>query len=105
MRPTVQHLSITAVRADALFASALQRSDAPSGRQVQQAIATAVRQFGGRGCAAVVAQEYGEHPEAAARRMRWARQVVTETFAGPRLWRPREFQPTGHRVSPRGRAA
>jgi hypothetical protein len=37
--------------------------------------------------------------------MRWARQVVTETFAGPRLWRPREFQPTGHRVSPRGRAA
>ena len=28
------------------------------------------------GCAAEVAAEYGEHPETAARRMRWARAVV-----------------------------
>jgi hypothetical protein len=34
--------SITAVRAGALFASPLQRSDEPTARQVQQAIAMAI---------------------------------------------------------------
>ena len=43
-------------RADALFASALQRSDEPSVAQAGQAIAAAVRAFGTRGCAARVAQ-------------------------------------------------
>jgi hypothetical protein len=63
----------SAARADALFASALQRSDEPTARQVEQAIAEAIRAFGDLGCAARVAQEYGEHPETAASRMRWAR--------------------------------
>jgi hypothetical protein len=40
---------------------------------VEQAIAEAIRAFGDLGCAARVAQEYGEHPETAASRMRWAR--------------------------------
>ncbi len=69
-------LSISTVRADALFASALQRSDEPSAAQVDQAIAAAVRAFSARGCAARVAQAYGEHPETAAVRMRWARTMV-----------------------------
>jgi hypothetical protein len=85
MRPTTNHLSITAVRTAALFASAVQRSDEPSDREIQQAVAAAVRRFGSRGCAGLVAQEFGEHPEIAAPRMRWARQVVGETFPGPRL--------------------
>jgi hypothetical protein len=46
MRPTMSHLSIRAVRADALFVSTLQRSDEPSAGQVRLAIAAAVRQFG-----------------------------------------------------------
>src|SRR5437667_10600912 len=62
----------SAARADALFASALQRSDEPSAPQVEQAIAEAICAFGDLGCAARVAQEYGEHPEMAASRMRWA---------------------------------
>jgi len=64
--------------ADALFASALQCSQAPSTDQIRQAVDAAVRAFGHRGCAGRVAQEFGDHPETAAARMRWAR----ETLAG-----------------------
>ena len=81
MRPTIHHLSISAVRADAVFASALQVSQRPDATQVQRAVAVAVRRFGGRGCAERVAQEFGERPEVAAARMRWALQVAAEAFA------------------------
>ena len=60
------HLSISAAQADALFASPRQRSDEPSARQVRQAIATAFAAYGVRGCAARVAQDYGEDPETGA---------------------------------------
>ena len=83
MRSTMHHLSVSAVRADAVFASALQVSQIPDAGQVKRAIAMAVRQLGGRGCAAHVAQEFGEHPELAAPRMRWALQVVADAFGGP----------------------
>ena len=59
-------LSIDAARADALFASALQISDDPSAVQVRQAIDAATSVLGDLGCAARVAQEFGEHPETAA---------------------------------------
>ena len=71
------------VRADALFASMLQRSDGPSPDEVRKAIAVAVRAYGGGGCAERVAQEFGDHPETAVARMRWARGVVGEVFASP----------------------
>jgi hypothetical protein len=62
-----------ASRAQALFTSSLQPSDIPTAQQVQAAIAASVRTYRGvRGCAAVLAGEYGEHPETAAQRMRWA---------------------------------
>ena len=77
-----QHPSISARWADALFVSALQRSDDPSTAQVQHAIAAAVREFGGLGCAGRVAQEFGDHPETAAVRMRWARALASEAFRG-----------------------
>ena len=76
MRSAAYDLTINSARADALFASPLQRSDEPSPAQVHQAIAAAVAAFGIRGCAARVAQAYGEYPETAALRMRWARAVV-----------------------------
>ena len=81
MRSATYDPSIAAVRADALFASALQRSGEPSAEQVEWAIAAAVRAFGARGCAARVAQAYGEHPETAVLRMRWARATVAAAFA------------------------
>ena len=78
MRSTTHHSSISTARADALFVSPLQRSEAPSATQVRQAIAAAIREFGAQDCAARVAQAYGEHPETASLRMRWARALVEE---------------------------
>jgi len=40
------------------------------------AITSAIHRFGPRGCAARMAQEFGDHPETAAARMRWARQLA-----------------------------
>jgi hypothetical protein len=95
----MQHISINAVRSEALFVSALQRSDNPGAGQVRQSVARAVREFGSRGCAARVAQEFGDHPETAVARMRWARQVIEETFGGahpePHAHRFRSFAVAG----------
>ena len=64
---------------EALFASALQPSDAPTAEAVAQAIGSAVRQFGIDGCAGRMAQEFGDHPEAAVERMRWVCRLAAET--------------------------
>ena len=72
MGPAQHHFEITGFEADALFASALQGSQAPVPAQIRQAIDAAVRAFGSSGCAGRVAQEFGDHPETAAARMRWA---------------------------------
>jgi hypothetical protein len=77
MRSPANDLTISTARADALFASPLQRSDEPTTAQVHQAVAAALAAFGIRGCAARVAQAYGEHPETAMPRMRWARATLT----------------------------
>ena len=79
--PVMAYLSIGAVRADAVFVSGLQCCDEPSAGQVRQAVAAAVRAFGCSGCAGRVAQEFGDHPETAVIRMRWARGVALEAFA------------------------
>ena len=84
MQLTIYHPGTSTVRADALFASVLQRSDNPSAGQIRKAIATAVRAYGGLGCAQRVAQEFGDHPEAAVDRMRWARAVADELCTAPR---------------------
>jgi hypothetical protein len=81
MRSATSHFSVETAQADALFASALQLSDGPSATQIRQAIAAAIRVFGARGCAARVAQAFGEHPETAVVRMRWARGVVDGTLS------------------------
>jgi hypothetical protein len=67
-----------AARREALFASALQPSDAPTPDMVADAIVSAMHRFGPRGCAAQMAQEFGDQPEAAAARMRWARQLAAQ---------------------------
>ena len=81
MWPVQHQSSITAFGADALFESALQRSDTPTAGQIRQAIDTAVAAFGGLGCAERVAQEFGDHPETAAARMRWARAAARSASA------------------------
>jgi len=80
MRLAAHHLTTPAFEADALFVSALQRSDELSAGQIRQAIAAAVGAFGCLGCAERVAQEFGDHPETAVARMRWARSLAGQAF-------------------------
>lgn len=73
---------LTTARAEALFTSDISASSQPSPVEVAVAIRRAVRRYGGtRGCAAEVAFAYGDHPETAAPRMRWARTVVETVYA------------------------
>ena len=83
MQLTIDHPATSAAWADALFASVLQRSGNPSAGQVRKAIAAAMRAYGSSGCVQRVAQEFGDHPEAAVDRMRWARAVADELAAAP----------------------
>ena len=83
MQLTIYQRTTRAVWADALFVSAVQRSDEPRRDQVRKAIAAAVRAYGEQGCAERVAQEFGDHPETAVSRMRWARTAAGEAFARP----------------------
>jgi hypothetical protein len=98
MQLTIYHRAASGVWADALFASVLQRSDNPSAGQVRKAIAAAVRAYGSLGCVQRVAQEFGDHPEAAVNRMRWARAVADELSASPsapaQQSLPRQARPT-----------
>jgi hypothetical protein len=65
------------IRAEAVFVSDLQPSDRPTAGQVTTAVLASLRARGGAtGCAAAVAAEYGQHPETAVARMRWALSLV-----------------------------
>jgi hypothetical protein len=83
----MDRLNVNDARCEALFVSGLQRSDAPTREALAEVISRTVRQFGIAGCVSRMAQEFGDHPEAAATRMRWIRQLVGEILA------PRPGQP------------
>ena len=72
---------IDAVRSEALFASDVQRSQQPTAELIRQAITATVDRLGAARCAEVVAEEFGEHPDCALGRMRWARHAVRSAFA------------------------
>lgn len=76
---TPAELTVDGARCEALFASRLQRSDAPGADVVAEAIRVTVQQLGSDGCAGRMAQEFGDHPEAAAQRMRWVRSLLNLT--------------------------
>ena len=75
--------AVTSARRAALFASGLQRSDAPTVGMAAEAVTAAVRRFGVHGCANRMAQEFGDHPDAATERMRWVCQLTAEMPAWP----------------------
>jgi hypothetical protein len=82
---TITTDALTAARAEALFTSPLSTGSHPGGSDVDDAIRAAVRAHGSvRGCAADVAAEYGDHPELAVPRMRWARAVVEHRYGSRR---------------------
>jgi hypothetical protein len=71
-------------RCEALFASDLQHSQHPDPTDVRAAVAHTISQLGETACLARMAQEFGDHPEAAAARMRWAREAVESAYTGAR---------------------
>ncbi|MEV0132378.1 hypothetical protein AB0H83_28440 [Dactylosporangium sp. NPDC050688] len=73
-----------AVRAEALFVSYLQCSQAPKSDEVRAAVVSTLRRVGIKGCAAQVAGEFGDHPETAVARMAWALALVRSTYPARR---------------------
>ena len=70
-------LDITIARAEALFASTLSAAEPHDRAVLKAAIAAAVRDYHGvRGCAGQMAEAFGDHPDGAAERMRWARDAA-----------------------------
>ena len=74
--------TVEAIRAEALFVSSLQSSDMPADDKVRMTVATTLRRFGIRGCAAQVAGEFGDHPETAVVRMAWALAMIRGAYPG-----------------------
>jgi hypothetical protein len=75
---------LLAARAEALFTSNLSALCEHTQIEIAAAIRHAIVTHPGiRGCAGEVAAAFGEHPETAARRMRWARGVVEGINASP----------------------
>jgi hypothetical protein len=68
------------VHSEALFVSYVQRSQQPSPELIRAAVSATVDRLGENGCAALVAQEFGEHPDCALGRMRWARRAARKAF-------------------------
>jgi len=74
--PAMTPSEAASLRAEALFVSTLQRSERPTPGQLCEAISATLGRYGPRGCAAIVAQEFGEHPTEAVRRMSWVLAVL-----------------------------
>lgn len=70
--------------AELVFCSPLQPSQHPSAQAVRDAVLHSLRLGSDplAACAAHVASCYGDYPEVACARMRWARSVVLEAFRG-----------------------
>jgi hypothetical protein len=74
-------LSLSLARAEALAVSNARQGDLLDRPSVDALIRATVAFYGGvRGCAAALAQQFGDQPELAAPRMRWARQTVTALY-------------------------
>jgi hypothetical protein len=72
----VTRMNVNEAIYEALFASQLQPSDALTAEAVAHAIGSTVRRLGTAGCSCYLAEEFGNHPEQAADRMRWIRQLT-----------------------------
>jgi len=90
-------LDINTARCEALFSSGLQESDALTATSVTTAISATVRRLGVGGCVRLMAQEFGDHPQAARDRMRWARLAVSQLSTTPAA-RAGDVRPAGHAV-------
>jgi hypothetical protein len=76
--------TVRELAAEALFVSDLQPSECPGRETVEDAVTAMILKHGTDGCAAGVATEFGDHPEAAVRRMCWVRDKIDSALATPR---------------------
>ena len=88
---------------EALFASSLQESEPVSPDVARAAMSCAIERLGPDGCACRMAQEFGDHPEAAAHRMRWIRQLINAPSAAAPSAAAclRRTEPDGSGLAPR----
>ena len=83
--------SLETVRAEALFVSDVQYSDALTPDVVRAAVMGSVRRYGPRGCAVMVATEFEKRPERATPRMSWAVSALRSIYPVAKArppWRP-----------------
>ncbi len=71
MISTVEELA-----AEALFVSYLQPSECPSRKMLEDTVTAMILLHGTEGCAGEVAEEFGDHPESAVRRMCWVHEEL-----------------------------
>ena len=91
---------LTAARAAALFVSDLSAAGQPTGVLVEAAIKHSLQTHGGaRGCAADVAAAYGDYPELAARRMRWAIGLIEDLYQRPTPRRAARLTASGRHLA------
>jgi hypothetical protein len=79
----VARKTFAAVRAEALFVSALQPSGAPPSDEVRRTVAATLRRLGASGCAARLVGEFGNHPDTAPARMSWALATIRAVYRAP----------------------
>ena len=77
--------TVTGLTAEAIFASTLQPSQPVTPGEAWAAVTAAITRHGAQGCVELLAHEYGEHPETAAARMRFARDLAETLTATPAL--------------------
>jgi hypothetical protein len=77
--------TVTDFVAEAVFASSLQPSQQFTAAEAWAAVTAAVARHGAQGCVELLATEYGERPETAAARMRFARQLAGALALTPAL--------------------
>ena len=81
MTAVIHDVPVQDLRSEALFVSHLQRSQQPTPESIRAVVLDTVGRLGEARCAELVAQEFGEHPDCALGRMRWARRAVLSAFA------------------------
>jgi hypothetical protein len=72
--------TLAAVRAGALFLSALQPSGSPVPEQIHRAVTMTLQRLGVSGCATQVAGDFGDHPDTAAAGMSWALAAIDAAY-------------------------
>lgn len=77
--------TVTDFVAEAVFASTLQPSQPVTAAEAWAAVTAALAQHGTQGCVEILAGEYGERPETAAPRMRFARELADTLTRTPAL--------------------